>query len=539
MADKVAGPGAMTPSPDNPKGHWERWEIVDFHDRILGFFNRGYYTPFHDFGLPVAWWADPRVAETRREIVAFLDKRMGAEPFGFKDPRTVRLMPIWHQITKELKLAPKIIYCLRNPAQVARSLHARDGIRLDLAEYRWLSYNIDFFRYTRGVDLCTIEYETWFDDSSVNLKKLREFLQLPDDQPQFDIDMAVSEIVDNELRHDDLRLGEANQPLIRSVYQLARRADHNPAARDRIQDIAVEFLSFQQVQRAFHREFEQAWTLADQVPALSEKSAALQALVDEREAQLTAISAQAQESAARAAETLAALERQKAASADLIEQRDALALSAQGMRSEIARSATRATETLTELERQKAVSADLIEQRDALALSAQGMRSEIARSATRATETLTELERQKAAYANMVEHRDALALSAEDMRSEIARLSEALAAAQLREEELERIRKQVAAFREAVLQAEREARERGAVEAAIQADMANAVQTARGRSEQVEMLKSELAHAREVGRAILQALAASRLATGYREPRLGWRHSLRRLFGLPATHRGA
>jgi hypothetical protein len=156
MADKVAGPGAMTLSPDNPKGHWERWEIVDFHDRILGFFNRGYYTPFHDFGLPVAWWADPRVAETRREIVAFLDKRMGNEPFGFKDPRTVRLMPIWHQITKELKLAPKIIYCLRNPAQVARSLHARDGIRLDLAEYRWLSYNIDFFRYIRGDDLCTM-----------------------------------------------------------------------------------------------------------------------------------------------------------------------------------------------------------------------------------------------------------------------------------------------------------------------------------------------------------------------------------------------
>jgi len=448
MADKVAGPGAMTLSPDNPKGHWERWEIVDFHDRILRFFNRGYYTPFHDFGLPVAWWADPRVAETRRQIVAFLGKRMGTEPFGFKDPRTVRLMPIWHQITKELKLAPKIIYCLRNPAQVARSLHARDGIRLDLAEYRWLSYNIDFFRYTRGVELCTIEYETWFDEPSVNLKKLREFLQLRDDEPQFDIDMAIAEIVDNELRHDDLRLGEANQPLIRSVYQLARRAGHDSAARERIQDIAGQFLSFQQVQRAFQQEFEQISAQADQVPALSEKFAALQTLVSEREAQLAAISVQAQESA------------------------------------------TRATETLAELERQKAVSADLIEQRDALALSVEGM------------------------------------------RSEIVRLSEALAAAQVREEELERIRSQVASLREAVMQAEREARERGEVEAMMRADMADAIQAARTRSDQVEMLKSELAHAREVGRAILQALAASHPTTVHRDPGLGWRHSLRRLFGF-------
>src|SRR6516162_4401524 len=39
----------------NDKGHWERWEIVEFHERILGFFNRGYSGGFHDFALPVAW----------------------------------------------------------------------------------------------------------------------------------------------------------------------------------------------------------------------------------------------------------------------------------------------------------------------------------------------------------------------------------------------------------------------------------------------------------------------------------------------------
>src|SRR3954469_636656 len=60
MTDKVAGPGHAHPAPDNPKGHWERWEIVDLHDRILGLFNRGYYVPTHDLALPVAWWAEPQ-----------------------------------------------------------------------------------------------------------------------------------------------------------------------------------------------------------------------------------------------------------------------------------------------------------------------------------------------------------------------------------------------------------------------------------------------------------------------------------------------
>src|SRR5215469_594453 len=69
----------------NDRGHWERWEIVEFHDRILTLFNRDYLGRFHDFALPVAWWADPRVAQIRHEIVGFLEQRMADGYFGFKD----------------------------------------------------------------------------------------------------------------------------------------------------------------------------------------------------------------------------------------------------------------------------------------------------------------------------------------------------------------------------------------------------------------------------------------------------------------------
>src|ERR1700756_71983 len=162
MADKIAGPGNWSaPDASNPRGHWERWEIVEFHDRILGLFNRDYLGRFHDFALPVAWWADPRVAQIRREIVAFLENRMGDGYFGFKDPRTVRLMPVWHQIFNELKLVPKIVLCLRNPAQVGRSLHARDNLDPANGEYRWLLHMIDFYRYTSKYNFCIIEYEEW------------------------------------------------------------------------------------------------------------------------------------------------------------------------------------------------------------------------------------------------------------------------------------------------------------------------------------------------------------------------------------------
>ena len=108
----------------------------------------------------------------------FLKQRMGDSDFGFKDPRTVRLMPLWHQIFNDLKLAPKIVLCLRNPAQVARSLNSRDGIDVDIGEYRWLVHMADFFRYSGSFDVCTVEYEEWFTDPLANFEKLRTFLDL-------------------------------------------------------------------------------------------------------------------------------------------------------------------------------------------------------------------------------------------------------------------------------------------------------------------------------------------------------------------------
>ena len=64
-------------------GHWERWEIVEFHDRILELFNRGYFGPFHDFSLPVAWWADPRVASDQRRDRRVSQTENGRKRFRF------------------------------------------------------------------------------------------------------------------------------------------------------------------------------------------------------------------------------------------------------------------------------------------------------------------------------------------------------------------------------------------------------------------------------------------------------------------------
>jgi hypothetical protein len=385
----------------NDRGHWERREIVEFHDRILGRFNRDYFGQFHDFALPVAWWADPRVAQIRREIVAFLEQRMGEGYFGFKDPRTVRLMPMWHQIFNELKLAPKVVLCLRNPAQVARSLHARDGLDPANGEYRWLVHMIDFFRYASNLEFCTVEYEEWFDNPAANLEKLRKFLDLPWQQSESDLALLLSDIIDLSAQHEDPQRREASQPLVRTLYKLAGRAGQD-GTRDQIAYIVSQFVSFQQLQRPLSQAFEGVAKIAARYPEIEQEAAALRTSVGERDAVIEAAERRASQAESRAADAAAEIEAERREIAKLAGEQEA--------RVEIEREAGGLRTALTERE---AAFAELSRRADELEADQQA--------------ALVELAAREAALGRAEKDAQERTAAALQMQGEIAALREALA----------------------------------------------------------------------------------------------------------------
>jgi hypothetical protein len=427
----------------NVRGHWERWEIVEFHDRIFGLFNRGYFGHFHDFALPVAWWADPRVARIRREIVTFLEKRMESGPFGFKDPRTVRLMPMWHQIFNELKLAPKLVLCLRNPAQIGRSLNAREGLVPEIGEYRWLVHMIDFFRYSSNLDFCTVEYEEWFNNPSANIEKLRKFLDLPWQQSESDLALMLSGIIDPAFRHDDSEHREASQPLVRTLYKLMSRAGQDNEARNQIASVVTQFISFQQLQRPFLQVFEDVAKLAAKLPEIDQEATTLRAAITERDAVAEAADRKANEAEAGLADAVAEIEAARAQIADLARDRD----EASGLRA-----------TLAERE---AAFAELSHRADELMATLQATQAELA--AREAGLLHAEHEAQEHGAAR------------EAMQSEIAALSVAVAkaeeSAQANDAKLVARESEIVALRATVAEAERAAQEGTATQATLQAEI--------------------------------------------------------------------
>jgi hypothetical protein len=472
-------------NPSNARGHWERREILEFHDRILSLFNRDYYGRFHDFALPVAWWADPPVAQIRREMTGFLEKRMGNGYFGFKDPRTVRLMPVWHQIFNELKLAPKFVLCLRNPAQVGRSLHTRDGLNPGNGEYRWLVHMIDFYRYASNFDYCTVEYEEWFDNAAATIERLQTFLDLPWQQSEADLTLVLSGIIDPTARHDDATHREASQPLVRTLYKLAGQAGQDAAARDQIPYIVSQFVSFQQLQRPLLQAFEGVAEVAAKFPAIEQEAAGLRALVAERDTGLASAHLRADAAEARLADALAEIEGQRAQIAELAERRDE-------------REAMRA-----EIEGQRAQITELAEHRD----EHEAMRAEITALWDTLVQADQEAQRQETAGA-------ALEAEVEAMRETLAKTkteSEQRAAAE------RGLQAEVVTLRRRIVQVEDEATKRREAAAALEA--------------QIATLQDTLAAAREAGRA---AVAAFRLDTAppiKPERQGGWRQGVMRFFG--------
>jgi hypothetical protein len=439
----------------NGKGHWERLELMELHDRMLAICNRGYFTPLHDLALPEAWWADPKVQAIKREILVFLQRRMGVMPFGFKDPRTARLMPLWNQIFRELNLAPKFVLCLRNPAQVARSLRDRDHLDPQTGEYRWFIYLTDIFQSLGKQEFCLVEYEDWFTEPGRNLGKLQQFLEIewPGSEP--DLQLAVSEIVDSELRHDDPRRVQAREPTIRAFYELVRAFSSDSAARQRTRYLTTQFAAYRSLQRPLERAFESAQALANRVVPLEQEIAELQTYLGERNVDIARLGA-----AATAAQ--AELDGRNAELATSRQSADEQLAAAEGVRMALADAQQTAREAVEVADRAGAdltqMQADLAV-RDATLADAERTAREAKEAADRATSELTRTQADLAV-------RDAALAEAGQMAVEWA------AAMEFAQADLARVQAELAARDATLADAERTAREAKEAADRAQVDLA-------------------------------------------------------------------
>lgn len=277
----------------NPLGHFERWEFMALQDEILSLFDRGYFSPTHDYPLPPAWWADFRLRPIKQQLKAHLRQIMSrSDLFGFKDPRTTRLMPMWNQIFTELRLYPKFIVCIRNPAHVAVSLLARDNLDIEVGELRTLDYIVDALRHTRGHSRCFIRYDDWMREPMLNGTKLSNFVNCSTIESR-ELEVAIQTVVRPEANRSGQMEKQARLPLIRNFFNLVDRFVENDGADEsldsNIESFIHSYIAFRQLLGPFEAQFrkvagERSGVEAERAVACQQLAEAQEALFAEREA---------------------------------------------------------------------------------------------------------------------------------------------------------------------------------------------------------------------------------------------------------------
>jgi len=197
---------------DNPRGFWESKGIADLNDEVLGSLGSS--------------WDDVfalRLGREASQFVRFEERatRLIQEEFGrpslivLKDPRTSLLMPLWLRALDAAGYASHAVLMVRNPVEVAASLHARDRFPTEKSLLLWCSYMLAAERDTRCCPRSFVTYDQLLDDWRGVRNRIGAAGGIVWGAANSQAEAATDAFLSRDLRHHDLNRsgGAAHAPV--------------------------------------------------------------------------------------------------------------------------------------------------------------------------------------------------------------------------------------------------------------------------------------------------------------------------------------
>jgi hypothetical protein len=222
MLGVYLGNDFLSPQPDNPTGYWEDRNIYQINERLLAVFG----LKWEDVALiDDARWNEQAVEPLLAEAVQYLRSQFVSHPlWGFKDPRTIRLLPFWRSALHRLEVDECYLVVIRNPSSVANSLMRRQGMDAVTAHLLWLVYVVPNLSLIADRRFIVADYDLVMADPRQELERIARGLNIPlNDLSKAGIDQFASNFLDSNLRHSffnvsDFELDLNLPPLSREAY---------------------------------------------------------------------------------------------------------------------------------------------------------------------------------------------------------------------------------------------------------------------------------------------------------------------------------
>lgn len=212
----------VAPAAENPRGYFESSVISGVQEQLLNAFGGSmWWTSTTLNPMPDNWWQLPAVQPFKQRLVEYVREELARsqQVWAFKDPRTARLLPLWNAIIDELEVEAKYVLVVRDPIEVAGSLHTRQKMSQGYAELLWLEHNSDAATYGGGRLKAIIEYRRWFENPIEQATYLTQALgmSVPD---RGQLEAVVARTVSKDLRHHEAAGSNAYVlPFTKDVYE--------------------------------------------------------------------------------------------------------------------------------------------------------------------------------------------------------------------------------------------------------------------------------------------------------------------------------
>lgn len=184
---------------DNPKGYWEDERIIALNDKILSFLGLNLFSTKQIYAFDISIIPDTYY----KEAITIIDSLRNVNIFGFKDPRTARLILFWKKVLLLCKVEARYIIVIRNPLSIASSLEKRDGLHPIYSQVLWLLHILPPIYHTNENNRILIDYDNFIDNPLFYLQKISEKTLLKKtNENKYEIEYYCNSFIDLNLRHN-------------------------------------------------------------------------------------------------------------------------------------------------------------------------------------------------------------------------------------------------------------------------------------------------------------------------------------------------
>lgn len=228
----------------NPGGFWELKDQQVLNAQILNVFGMNFYQVDR---LPEGWADIPGGLAAVNQVRSFLHTHFeGRARWGWKEPATSVLMPIYKAACEAEGLDPVYAVSVRHPLSVAASQRrrqsdwgykeavesgAKDVVPVeDRTLGLWVQFTLASLKETHGKPRAIVSYEDFLRDPRQSLDALANLIT--DWQPSEDEINAAVGTVNPEWSHSKYTLDDLDEwpSIIRRVYEMCLRASQSPRA---------------------------------------------------------------------------------------------------------------------------------------------------------------------------------------------------------------------------------------------------------------------------------------------------------------------